>query len=202
MAPCAAEHLTVLELDNCPLITDASLEHLVSCHNLQRIELYDCQLITRAGIRRLRVREKTLSIKLFTLPLNQNLMHYSCIPFRIIYQTSVSTLTLLQWRLHLRWVALDNATVAVVWFFNLLFARYSRNSDRIFINLLTTYLKMMGSCTVLFLSLSPSLEKSKVETIYNTNIIHYGADAHPLWFFIKNFQLDIYYCNYCEISTI
>lgn len=55
MAPCAAEHLTVLELDNCPLITDASLEHLVSCHNLQRIELYDCQLITRAGIRRLRV---------------------------------------------------------------------------------------------------------------------------------------------------
>lgn len=54
-SPCAAENLTVLELDNCPLITDASLEHLISCHNLQRIELYDCQLITRAGIRRLRV---------------------------------------------------------------------------------------------------------------------------------------------------
>lgn len=55
MSACAAENLTVLELDNCPLITDASLEHLISCHNLQRIELYDCQLITRAGIRRLRV---------------------------------------------------------------------------------------------------------------------------------------------------
>lgn len=55
-SPCAAEHLTVLELDNCPLITDASLDHLISCHNLQRIELYDCQLITRIGIRRLRVR--------------------------------------------------------------------------------------------------------------------------------------------------
>ena len=54
MAPCSSEHLTVLELDNLPLITDASLDHLVACHNLQRIELYDCQLITRAGIRRLR----------------------------------------------------------------------------------------------------------------------------------------------------
>jgi len=51
MAPCASEHLNVLELDNLPLITDASLDHLVSCHNLKRIELYDCQLITRAGIR-------------------------------------------------------------------------------------------------------------------------------------------------------
>lgn len=52
---CAAESLSVLELDNCPLITDLTLEHLVSCHNLQRIELYDCQMITRAAIRRLRV---------------------------------------------------------------------------------------------------------------------------------------------------
>jgi len=54
-SPCAAEHLAVLELDNCPLITDAALDNLISCHSLQRIELYDCQLITRAGIRRLRV---------------------------------------------------------------------------------------------------------------------------------------------------
>ncbi len=55
MSPCAAEHLAVLELDNCPLITDLALDNLISCHSLQRIELYDCQLITRAGIRRLRV---------------------------------------------------------------------------------------------------------------------------------------------------
>lgn len=52
---CAAESLSVLELDNCPLITDATLEHLTSCHNLQRIELYDCQLISRNAIRKLRV---------------------------------------------------------------------------------------------------------------------------------------------------
>lgn len=56
LSPCAAENLAVLELDNCPLITDASLDHLLqACHNLERIELYDCQLITRPGIRRLRV---------------------------------------------------------------------------------------------------------------------------------------------------
>ena len=55
MSPCSTEHLAVLGLDNCPLISDASLEHLLSCHNLQRIELYDCQLITRAGIKRLHV---------------------------------------------------------------------------------------------------------------------------------------------------
>src|SRR6218665_3758625 len=54
-SPCAAEYLTVLELDNCPLISDASLENLIGCHSLERIELYDCQLITRAGIRRLKV---------------------------------------------------------------------------------------------------------------------------------------------------
>lgn len=53
---CATEQLRILELDNCPLITDASLEHLTGCQNLERIELYDCQLITKAAIRRLRVR--------------------------------------------------------------------------------------------------------------------------------------------------
>ncbi|GBP00263.1 hypothetical protein EVAR_91891_1, partial [Eumeta japonica] len=55
MSPCAAEHLTVLGLDNCPLVTDGALEHLTSCHNLQLIELYDCQLVTRNAIRKLRV---------------------------------------------------------------------------------------------------------------------------------------------------
>ncbi|KAK2119301.1 hypothetical protein P7K49_000687 [Saguinus oedipus] len=51
---CAHDQLEVIELDNCPLITDVSLEHLKSCHSLERIELYDCQQITRAEIKRLR----------------------------------------------------------------------------------------------------------------------------------------------------
>lgn len=46
----------MLELDNCLLITDVTLEHLENCHNLERIELYDCQQVTRAGIKRIRVR--------------------------------------------------------------------------------------------------------------------------------------------------
>ena len=39
LSACASENLVVLELDNCPLITDTSLDHLTGCHNLQRIEL-------------------------------------------------------------------------------------------------------------------------------------------------------------------
>lgn len=52
---CACQHLTFLDLDNCPLISDTSLAHLATCNNLRRIELYDCALITRTGIRRLTV---------------------------------------------------------------------------------------------------------------------------------------------------
>ena len=67
-APCSSEHLTVLELDNLPLITDQSLDHLVACHNLQRIELYDCQLITRAGIRRLRNHLPNIKVHAYFAP--------------------------------------------------------------------------------------------------------------------------------------
>ena len=49
----ASETLQVLELDNCPLITDASLEQLYQCQGLTKVELYDCQLITKSGIKRL-----------------------------------------------------------------------------------------------------------------------------------------------------
>lgn len=52
---CGHERLRVLELDNCLLVTDASLEHLENCRGLERLELYDCQQVTRAGIKRMRV---------------------------------------------------------------------------------------------------------------------------------------------------
>uniref|UniRef100_A0A8C2YM28 F-box/LRR-repeat protein 20 n=1 Tax=Chinchilla lanigera TaxID=34839 RepID=A0A8C2YM28_CHILA len=45
--PCVHDQLEVIELDSCPLITDASVD-------LERIELYDCQQITCAGIKSLR----------------------------------------------------------------------------------------------------------------------------------------------------
>lgn len=63
----AAEFLSVLELDNCPLISDAALEHLSGCQMLHRIELYDCQLITRAGIRRLKVNTSNGDPELLTI---------------------------------------------------------------------------------------------------------------------------------------
>ena len=68
-AACASENLTTLELDNLPLITDAALDHLVSCHNLRRVELYDCQLITRSGIRRLRSHLPSIKVHAYFAPL-------------------------------------------------------------------------------------------------------------------------------------
>ena len=53
MSNCGSESLQVLELDNCPLITDLSLEQLYQCQGLTKVELYDCQLITKSGIKRL-----------------------------------------------------------------------------------------------------------------------------------------------------
>ena len=73
--PCG-ETLQVLELDNCPLVTDDTLERLRyitnllldskmslsllrllrSCRSLNRVEVFDCQQISRLGIQRLQVR--------------------------------------------------------------------------------------------------------------------------------------------------
>lgn len=82
---CAAESLSVLELDNCPLITDQTLEHLVSCHNLQRIELYDCQMITRAAIRRLRVRNFLFIFILLTTSGLEVLGNFICSAFLFFF---------------------------------------------------------------------------------------------------------------------
>ncbi|CAG0919100.1 unnamed protein product [Notodromas monacha] len=68
LADCSSEHLIVLELDNCPLITDSSLDHLLSCHNLQRIDLYDCQLISRDGIKRLKSHLPNLNVHAYFAP--------------------------------------------------------------------------------------------------------------------------------------
>jgi len=65
---CAIEHLQIIELDNCPLITDASLDHLIHCQALERIELYDCHLITRGGIRRLKNRLGNVRVQAYFAP--------------------------------------------------------------------------------------------------------------------------------------
>uniref|UniRef100_A0A8C9LEZ4 F-box/LRR-repeat protein 2 n=1 Tax=Pavo cristatus TaxID=9049 RepID=A0A8C9LEZ4_PAVCR len=65
---CGHERLQVLELDNCLLITDVTLEHLENCHNLERIELYDCQQVTRAGIKRIRAHRPHVKVHAYFAP--------------------------------------------------------------------------------------------------------------------------------------
>ena len=65
----------MLELDNCPLVTDASLDYLMGCHNLRRLELYDCQLVTRTAIRRLKVRQLVTRTAIRRLKVGQLVTH-------------------------------------------------------------------------------------------------------------------------------
>ncbi|VDM96462.1 unnamed protein product [Thelazia callipaeda] len=46
------ERIQVLELDNCPQITDISLDYMRQVRSLQRVDLYDCQNITKDAIKR------------------------------------------------------------------------------------------------------------------------------------------------------
>lgn len=50
------ECIQVLELDNCPLITDATLDYMKPLKNLERVDLYDCALITKEAIKRFKVK--------------------------------------------------------------------------------------------------------------------------------------------------
>uniref|UniRef100_A0A915I0V2 F-box domain-containing protein n=1 Tax=Romanomermis culicivorax TaxID=13658 RepID=A0A915I0V2_ROMCU len=52
MGLCMNDKLKILDLDNCPLITDHSLGYLRECRTLERVELYDCQQISRGGIKK------------------------------------------------------------------------------------------------------------------------------------------------------
>jgi F-box/leucine-rich repeat protein 2/20 len=51
----AQENLHVLELDNCPSITDISIDHLLACQNLQRLDIFDCQQITKNAVKKFQV---------------------------------------------------------------------------------------------------------------------------------------------------
>ncbi|RNA17790.1 F-box LRR-repeat 2-like [Brachionus plicatilis] len=62
------ETLQVLELDNCPLITDAALDQLSSCQNLMRLELYDCQLITKNGIKKFQSKFPQIKVHAYFAP--------------------------------------------------------------------------------------------------------------------------------------
>ncbi|RCN31580.1 leucine Rich repeat-containing domain protein [Ancylostoma caninum] len=49
------DKLQVLELDNCPQITDSALSHMRHAKALKRIDLYDCQNVSKEAIQRFKV---------------------------------------------------------------------------------------------------------------------------------------------------
>ncbi len=51
----AQENLRVLELDNCPTITDITIDYLLLCQNLQRLDIFDCQQITKNAVKKIQV---------------------------------------------------------------------------------------------------------------------------------------------------
>ncbi|KAL5508945.1 hypothetical protein EMCRGX_G004216 [Ephydatia muelleri] len=59
---CGGEELQTLELDNCPLITDHTLEALRRCRPLQRVELFDCQHVSRASISHLQQQRPDITV--------------------------------------------------------------------------------------------------------------------------------------------
>lgn len=48
-----AESIQYLELDNCPLLTDAAIDHLIACKHLKRLDIYDNNRISRQATKKL-----------------------------------------------------------------------------------------------------------------------------------------------------
>jgi len=51
----AQENLRILELDNCPTITDIAIDYLLACHNIQRLDIFDCQQISKNAVKKIQV---------------------------------------------------------------------------------------------------------------------------------------------------
>ena len=49
------DKIQILELDNCPHITDAAFEYMKPLKTLERVDLYDCQNITKEAIKKFKV---------------------------------------------------------------------------------------------------------------------------------------------------
>ncbi|XP_003387849.2 PREDICTED: F-box/LRR-repeat protein 2-like [Amphimedon queenslandica] len=66
-SPCG-EILQVLELDNCPQITDNTLEKLRTCNTLKRVEVFDCQLLSRMAIQKLQHTRPDITVHAYFPP--------------------------------------------------------------------------------------------------------------------------------------
>ncbi|VDM61287.1 unnamed protein product [Angiostrongylus costaricensis] len=62
------DKLQVLELDNCPQITDSALSHMRHAKALKRIDLYDCQNISKEAIQRFKHHRPHVEIHAYFAP--------------------------------------------------------------------------------------------------------------------------------------
>lgn len=62
------ERLQVLELDNCPNITDHTLEAMKMLKVLERVDLYDCQLITKDAIKKFKQSRPEVEVHAYFAP--------------------------------------------------------------------------------------------------------------------------------------
>uniref|UniRef100_A0A7E4W347 F-box domain-containing protein n=1 Tax=Panagrellus redivivus TaxID=6233 RepID=A0A7E4W347_PANRE len=60
--------IQVLELDNCPLITDAAFEFMKPLRTLERIDLYDCQQISKDAIRKFKAIRPEVEVQAYFAP--------------------------------------------------------------------------------------------------------------------------------------
>uniref|UniRef100_A0A914HZX8 F-box domain-containing protein n=1 Tax=Globodera rostochiensis TaxID=31243 RepID=A0A914HZX8_GLORO len=62
------ERLQVLELDNCPNITDLALESMKHLKVLERVDLYDCQMITKDAIKKFKQARPEVEVHAYFAP--------------------------------------------------------------------------------------------------------------------------------------
>ncbi|VDN95831.1 unnamed protein product [Brugia pahangi] len=62
------DRIQVLELDNCPQITDISLDYMKQVRTLQRVDLYDCQNITKDAIKRFKNLKPDVEVHAYFAP--------------------------------------------------------------------------------------------------------------------------------------
>ncbi|CAK5020322.1 unnamed protein product [Meloidogyne enterolobii] len=62
------DRIQVLELDNCPNITDNTLESMKMLQVLERIDLYDCQMITKDAIKKFKQSRPDVEVHAYFAP--------------------------------------------------------------------------------------------------------------------------------------
>jgi len=62
------DKIQILELDNCPHITDAAFEYMKPLKTLERVDLYDCQNITKEAIKKFKQFRPEVEVQAYFAP--------------------------------------------------------------------------------------------------------------------------------------